>query len=256
MKLHGKTAIVTGSNRGIGRAIARALAAEGASCVLCARDGHKLVSVEREIKDASGESASVSLDLRSPDAPRQLVDFAIARYGRIDIVVNNAGATKRGAFLELSDDDFVDGFALKYFAAVRLLKAAWPWLVKTSGSVVNIAGVGGRTPGATFAIGGSVNAALLSLTKSLAGLRAGIQVNAVNPGAIRTERLEKRLAALAEARNISLAAAERAFIENEEVTRIGEPEDIANLIVFMVSAQGRFLHGALVDMDGGATKTI
>jgi NAD(P)-dependent dehydrogenase (short-subunit alcohol dehydrogenase family) len=258
LKFHGKTAIVTGGNRGIGRAIARGLASEGASCVLCARDEHKLASVEREIRDAGGESASLSLDLRAPDAPRQLADFAIARYGRIDIVVNNAGATRRGEFLELSDDHFVDGFALKYFAAVRLLKAAWPWLVKTGGSIVNIAGVGGRTPGAMFAIGGSVNAALLSLTKSLAaaGLSSGIQVNAVNPGAIRTERLEKRLAEIAEARSISLAAAERAFIENEEVTRIGEPEDIANLIVFMVSAQGRFLHGALVDMDGGATKTI
>ena len=189
---------------------------------------------------------------------RQLVDFAIARYGRIDIVVNSAGATKRGAFLELSDDDFVDGFALKYFAAVRLLKAAWPWLQRAGGSVVNIAGVGGRTPGPMFAIGGSVNGAMLSLTKSLAeaGLSAGIQVNAVNPGAIRTERLAKRLATLAECRNMSLADAERAFVEDEQVTRIGEPEDIANLIVFMVSAQGRFLHGALVDMDGGATKTI
>ena len=258
MKIHGKTAIVTGSSRGIGRAIARALAAEGASCVLCARDESKLTSVEREIGDGGGESASLPLDLRTPDAPRKLVDFAIARYGRIDIVVNNAGATKRGPFLELSNDDFVDGFALKYFAAVRLLKAAWPWLEKTGGSVVSIAGVGGRTPGAMFTIGGSVNAALLSLTKSLAaaGLTAGIQVNAINPGAIRTERLEKRLAAIAEAHHISLAAAERTFIEHEQVTRIGEPEDIANLIVFMVSAQGRFLHGALVDMDGGATKTI
>ncbi len=258
MTLQGKAAIVTGSNRGIGRAVARALAAEGASCVLCARDEHKLASVVHEISDAGGEAASLSLDLRLPDAPSQLVDFAIARYGRIDIVVNSAGATKRGAFLDLSDDDFVDGFALKYFAAVRLLKAAWPWLQKTGGSVVNIAGVGGRTPGEMFAIGGSVNAALLSLTKSLAaaGLSAGIQVNAVNPGAIRTERLTKRLAALAESRNMSPADAERAFVESEQVTRIGEPEDIANLIVFMVSAQGRFLHGALVDMDGGATKTI
>ena len=123
---------------------------------------------------------------------------------------------------------------------------------------MNIAGVGGRTPGALFAVGGSVNAALLSLTKSLAaaGLGAGIQVNAINPGAIRTDRLEKRLAALAASRNISLEAAERIFIETEQVTRIGEPEDIANLVVFVVSPQGGFLHGSLIDADGGATKTI
>lgn len=256
--LEGKVAIITGANRGIGRAIARALAGQGASCVLCARDEHRLASVEREIREAGGDACSLSLDLRAPNAPAQLVDVAIARYGRVDIVINNAGATKRGAFLELSDEDFVDGFALKYFAAVRLVKAAWPWLHKAAGSVVNIAGVGGKTPGPLFAIGGSVNAALLSLTKSLAaaGLGAGIQVNAVNPGAIRTERLAKRLAALAANRNMSPAEAERAFIDTEQVTRVGEPEDIANLIVFVVSPKGRFLHGALIDMDGGATKTI
>ena len=258
MSLQGKAAIVTGASRGIGRAIARALAKEGASCVLCARDEQRLASVEREIADAGGGACAVSLDLRVPDAPSRLADFTVARYGRIDIVINNAGATRRGEFLELSDEDFVDGFALKYFGAVRLLRAAWPWLRDAGGSVVNIAGVGGRTPGASFAVGGSVNAALLSLTKSLAaaGLGAGIQVNAVNPGAIRTERLEKRLAALAAERNISLEAAERLFIETEQVTRIGEPEDIANLIVFVVSPEGRFLHGALIDADGGATKTI
>ena len=258
MTLQGKTAIVTGSNRGIGRAIALTLAADGASCVLCARDQEKLASVEREIRDAGGNASSLSLDLRAPDAPAQLVDFAVARYGRIDIVVNNAGATRRGDFLDLSDDDFVDGFALKYFGAVRILRAAWPWLQKSRGSVVNISGVGGRTPGAAFAIGGSVNAALLSLTKSLAatGLADGIQVNAVNPGAIRTGRLEKRLAALAHDRSISLEAAERVFIEGEHVTRIGEPEDIANVVAFVVSPRGRFLHGALIDADGGATKTI
>ena len=258
MKLQGKTAIVTGSNRGIGRAIARALAAEGAACVLCARDPQKLASVERELKDAGGDACSLSIDLRGHGAPSQVVDLAIARYGRIDIIINNAGAARRGEFLDLSDDDFVDGFALKYFAAVRLLRSAWPWLRKEAGSVVNIAGAGGRTPGALFAIGGSVNAAILSLTKSLAaaGLKEGIQVNAVNPGAVRTERLEKRLSALAASRNLSLAAAERVFIESEQVTRIGEPEDIANLVLFLVTPQGRFVHGALIDADGGATKTI
>ena len=258
MTLQGKTAIVTGANRGIGRAIARALGREGAACVLCARDQQKLTAVEREIVDSGGTACSLSLDLRVPDAPSQLVEFTVARYGRIDIVINNAGATRRGDFLELSDDDFLDGFALKYFGAVRILRAAWPWLGKTGGSVVNIAGVGGRTPGAAFAIGGSVNAALLSLTKSLAaaGLVEGIQVNAINPGAIKTERLEKRLAALAAERNISPAAAERVFVEREQVTRVGEPEDIASLVVFVVSPAGRFLHGALIDADGGATKTI
>src|SRR5207237_5831211 len=106
-----------------------------------------------------------------------------------------AGATKRGEFEDLGEEDWTDGFALKFFGAVRLARAAWPHLKQQSGSVVNIAGIGGRTPGPQFAIGGSVNAALLSFTKSLAdvGIRDGVQVNAINPGAIRTARLAKRL---------------------------------------------------------------
>ncbi len=255
MTLQGKTAIVTGANRGIGRAIARALGGEGASCVLCARDQQRLTSVEREIEESGGSACTLrsTCERLSSGATRRF-----ASRGRpVDIVINNAGATRRGDFLELSDEDFLDGFALKYFGAVRLLRAAWPSLSKSGGSVVNIAGIGGRTPGASFAIGGSVNAALLSLTKSLPPLgSAGIQVNAVNPGPSEPHASRSGSPHSPPSRNISLAAAERMFIESEQVTRIGEPEDIANLVVFVVSPQGRFLHGALIDADGGATKTI
>ena len=110
-------------------------------------------------------------------------------------MVNNAGATKRGDFETLTDDDFMDGFALKYFAAVRLTRAAWPHLKKQSGSIVNIVGAGGRTPGALFTIGGSVNAAVLSFTKAMSekGIQDGVQVNAINPGPVRTARLAKQL---------------------------------------------------------------
>ena len=256
--LQDKVAVVTGASRGIGRAIAVRLAEDGALCVLCARDGEALSSAVGEIKASGRDADSIALDLRRPEAPARLVEFALARFGRLDIVVNNAGATKRAGFLALTEDDWVDGFALKFYGAVRLCRAGWPHLRASRGSVVNIAGVGGRTPGAEFAVGGSVNAALLSLTKSLAdtGTVDGVQVNAVNPGAIRTDRLRRRLQELAARRGVDIAAAERAFITGEKVSRIGEPEDIAGLVTFVVSPQGRFLHGALIDMDGGATKTI
>jgi 3-oxoacyl-[acyl-carrier protein] reductase len=252
---HGKVAIVTGASRGIGRAIALRLAREGACVALCARDAEALAAVADQIGDGA---LVVPLDLRLPPSPAELVRLTAARFGRVDIVVNNAGATKRGDFLALSDDDWADGYALKLHGAVRLTRAAWPLLTAASGSLINIAGTGGRTPGAQFTIGGSVNAALLSFTKAMAdnGLRDGVQVNAISPGTVRTDRFAKRMETLAAERGIPLAAAEPLFVKEARVTRVGEPGDIAALVAFVASPAGRFLHGALIDIDGGATKTL
>jgi NAD(P)-dependent dehydrogenase (short-subunit alcohol dehydrogenase family) len=256
--LQDKISIVTGASRGIGRAIALRLAAAGSSVVLTARDQALLDAAAAEIRASGGTAETIALDLRMPDSGKRIVDFAIGRFKHIDIVVNNAGATKRGEFLDLTDDDFADGFALKYFGSVRLTRAAWPHLKAAAGSVVFISGVGGRTPGAQFAIGGSVNAALLSLTKALAdlGLRDGVQVNAINPGTIRTARYTGRLNALAKERGLDPEAAEREYVKNAAIARIGEPEDIAALVAFMAGPDGKMLHGALIDVDAGATKTI
>lgn len=256
--LQGKVSIVTGASRGIGRGIAIRLAAEGSSVVLCARDQQLLEDAAAGIRTAGGVAETIALDLRTSDSGQRVVDSAMEKFGRIDIVVNNAGATKRGEFLELTDEDFADGFALKFFGSVRLTRAAWPYLKAGGGSVVFISGVGGRTPGAQFAIGGSVNGALLSLTKALAdlGLRDGVQVNCVNPGTIRTARYTGRLNALAKERGLDPEAAEREYVKHAAIARIGEPEDIAALVAFIVGQDGNMLHGALIDMDAGATKTI
>jgi 3-oxoacyl-[acyl-carrier protein] reductase len=249
----GKTAIVTGASRGIGEAIARRLAADGANVVICARSASDLAKVSAETG-----AATIAVDLRLPDAAQQVADFAISTFGSIDVVVNNAGATKRGDFLTLTDDDFADGFALKYFGAVRLTRAAWPHLKASKGSLVFISGVGGRTPGAQFTIGGSVNAAVLSFTKAMAelGIADGVQVNCINPGTIRTNRYTHRLEALAKQRGIDPANAEAEYVKNAETTRIGEPWEIGAFVAFVAGPEGRFLHGAILDMDGGATKSL
>jgi NAD(P)-dependent dehydrogenase (short-subunit alcohol dehydrogenase family) len=256
--LRNKTAIVTGASRGIGRAIAGKLANDGAAVVLAARDQHALDAAVAEIEAGGGRATAVALDLRLPDSAARLVAAARDRFRTIDIVINNAGATKRGEFLNLTDDDWADGFELKFFGAVRLTRAAWPFLKEQSGSVVNIAGIGGRTPGPHFALGGSVNAALLSLTKALAdaGVADRIQVNAINPGSVRTARLARRLAADAERLGIDAAEAARHMVREAKTTRIGEPEDVANLVSFLVGPEGRWIHGSLIDIDGGETKTI
>jgi NAD(P)-dependent dehydrogenase (short-subunit alcohol dehydrogenase family) len=249
---------VTGASRGIGCGIAKRFAAEGSRVVLCARDQGLLDQAVGEIRTAGGTASAISLDLRLADAPARLVDFAVAEYGGLNIVVNNAGATKRGKFLELTDAEFADGFALKYFGAMRVSRAAWPHLKASRGSLLFISGAGGRTPGAEFTIGGSVNAALLSLTKALAdqGIEDGVQVNCINPGSVRTARYTGRLNALAKQLGVEPADAETDYVREHRITRIGEVEDIAALSAFVVSPEGRLLQGSLIDMDAGSTKTI
>ena len=256
--LEGKIAIVTGASRGIGRAIALRLAQDGATLVLAARSEPDLTKVASEIKSAGGKATFVHRDLRDPAAPLAVVNAAIDAHGSIDIVVNNAGATKHGDFFALTEEDWTDGFALKFFCAVRLTREAWPYLKARRGSVLNIIGIGGRTPFAEFTIGGSVNGACLSFTKAIAelGVRDGIQVNAINPGRIRTARAEKMIAAQVAHHGGDLEATFQEIVRKANIVGIGEPEDVARLAAFIVSPASRFLHGALIDLDGGQTKTV
>jgi 3-oxoacyl-[acyl-carrier protein] reductase len=257
-RLDGKTAIVTGANRGIGKAIAARLAREGARVVLCARDEKLLKETEREIAAAGGAAAFVPVDLRTPDAGARVADLAKTIYGQIDIVVNNAGATKRGDFFELTDADWEDGFALKFFGAMRLSRAAWKHLMASRGTIVNIIGVGGRTGSAEFTIGGSVNAACRLLTKALAdrGVKDGVRVNAINPGFIKTERLTVRVKSFADEHNLPMSEAETQLAKATGVARFGQPSEIAAAVAFLASPACGFCHAALLDIDGGQTRTL
>jgi NAD(P)-dependent dehydrogenase (short-subunit alcohol dehydrogenase family) len=256
--LEGKIAIVTGASRGIGRAIALRLAQDGATIVLASRTEADLNGVASEIRSGGGSATCVPGDLRDAGAPAALVKASVNAHDAIDIVVNNAGATKRGDFFELTEADWADGFALKFLCMVRLTRAAWPHLKARRGSVLNIIGAGGRTPGAEFTIGGSVNGACLSFTKAVAdiGIRDGVQVNAINPGRIRTDRFQQTLAEEAAHHGGDLNAALQAIVRKSNIVRLGEPEDVANLAAWTVSPQSRYLQGALIDLDGGQTKTI
>jgi 3-oxoacyl-[acyl-carrier protein] reductase len=256
--LEGKIAIVTGASRGIGRAIALRLAHDGATLVLAARTETDLAKVAAQIKSGGGKATPVTVDLRVPETPAAVVRAALDAYRAIDIVVNNAGATKRGDFFELTDADWADGFALKFMGAVRLTRAAWPHLKARRGTVLNIIGGGGRTPGAEFTIGGSVNGACLSFTKAVAdiGIQDGVQVNAINPGRVKTDRLKQLLANEAAQYGGDMDATLEAIVRKSSIVRLGEPEDVANLAAFLVSPQSRYLQGALIDLDGGQTKTI
>jgi len=257
MDLHltNKVGIVTGASKGIGRAIAQTLAQEGMRLVVVARSRHQLDELAAPFRDNCLVQA---IDLMHPDAPGAIVAETMARYGRIDVLVNNAGATKRGDFLALSDSDWADGFGLKFFGAMRLSRAAWPHLSSSSGVIINIVGIGGRTGQAEFAIGGAVNAAMLNLTKVLAdrGVKDGVRVNAINPGGIATDRLQTRLRTFAAERHIDLGKAEEEMARAFGVARFGQPEEIARLVAFLASPEAAFCQGTIVDADGGQTRTL
>jgi 3-oxoacyl-[acyl-carrier protein] reductase len=256
--LAGKVALVTGSSRGIGRGIAVALAAEGCDVMLTGRDENALREVSGEVAKLKRRSDFAILDLRQNDAAAALAAAVRDRFGRLDILVNNAGTTKRGDFLELTDADWEEGYALKFFAHVRLARAAWPMLKASGGSLVTIAGTSGRVPIAQFTIGSSVNAACAAFSKALAdlGKEDGVQVNAINPSYVETERLWRRIRA-----DIARTGQDEAQVREWHrrdigVTRFGTPEDVAGLVAFLVSPRGRWLHGATIDMDGGEVPAL
>ncbi len=255
LKLSGKVAIVTGASRGIGRAIAQTLSAEGMKLSLAARSKDQLDDLVKSLKTDVLVNA---IDLREPQAAAAVVDATLKKFGAIDLLVNNAGATKRGDFFELTDADWADGFALKFFGGMRLSRAAWTALAKSRGTIVNIIGVGGRTGNADFTIGGSVNAAGRLLTKALAdrGVRDGVRVNAINPGFIKTERLTVRVKSFADEHQLPLDQAEAQLAKASGVARFGEPGEIAAAVAFLASPVCAYCHGALLDIDGGQTRTL
>jgi 3-oxoacyl-[acyl-carrier protein] reductase len=248
-----RVALVTGASRGIGKAIALELAASGCDLMLTAQDRAALDSVAADVR-ARGRRAEVhTADLRKADAPKTLADRVAERFGRLDVLVNNAGASRRGSFFEQTDADWEAGFALKFFAQVRLCRALWPLLKTASGSVIAIGGIGARAPVADYMIGSSVIGAQNAFMKALAdlGKQDGVQVVSVHPGSVDTDRFRGRLERIMKRTGLDEAGAVEHHRKEIGITRFGKPEDIAGLVAFVVSPRGRWLHGTGIDMDGG-----
>ena len=257
--LKGKVALITGASGGIGTAIATELAREGADLCLTARDPKKLQETASALEKISGRRPAVHAgDLSEPDAPAAAVAAAIAAFGRLDVVANCAGDTKRGDFLKLTEDDWSGGFAVKFHGCVRMTRAAWPHLRETQGTVINIVGVGSRFGSAEFAIGGAVNVALLNFTKVMAdiGINDGVRVNAINPGLIETERLGRNVARLMREHSCTREEAVARMLKPRGTKRFGRPEEIGWLAAFLASPKAAFIQGSIIDIDGGATRSL
>jgi 3-oxoacyl-[acyl-carrier protein] reductase len=255
-QFEGKVVVVSGGSRGIGRAIAVAFAREGAQTVLAAANEANLVEGAKAVAAAGGPQAmTVAGDLRTLEGCEQVYAKVSERFKRCDVLVNNAGATRGGNFFELPDAAWTDGFALKFFATVRLTKLFWPLLKAAHGNVVNIIGGAARTPGPEFLIGGAVNAAMANFAKGLTALgnRDDVNVNVIHPGQTQTDRIEQLFQQFAKAQNKSVEQIREESLTKSGLRRIGQPEDVAALTIFLCGAQARHVHGTAIAVDGGGT---
>jgi NAD(P)-dependent dehydrogenase (short-subunit alcohol dehydrogenase family) len=251
-------AIVTGASQGIGRATAIRLARDFTTLVLVARSRDKLEAVAEEIQKQGREVLVIEVDLADPAVPSKVVEETQARFGRIDALLNIAGAVPQIDLFEMTDAQWDAGFGLKLHGARRLTMAAWPALKESKGSVVLISGNSAQFPKASYAAVGTINAAIVALAKAFSdrGIEDGVQVNSVLPGPVMTGRRRSYLEHWAPLHGMSVEDATTKFPKDAGIARYGEPEEIAELIAFLVSPRARWMTGSVLRMDGGEVKSI
>ncbi|MDG4647872.1 SDR family NAD(P)-dependent oxidoreductase [Roseibacterium sp. SDUM158017] len=254
-ELSGRKALVTGASKGIGRAIAMRLAADGAEVALVARSEKDLERVADEVARAGGKVHVIAADLSTFAGCEAAASRALEKLGGLDILVNVAGATRAGVFPDQPDQDWIEGFALKFHGAVRLTRCLWPALVAAKGTVINIGGAAAHTPAPGFMVGGAVNAALAHFTKALSkqGVKDDVNVNIVHPGMTETDRMEQLIEQEAEAEGIPLEEVRARKSLEAGLRRIGRPSDVSETVAFLCSPKTRHIQGIALTVDGGAT---
>jgi 3-oxoacyl-[acyl-carrier protein] reductase len=255
LNLHHKVAIVTGGNKGFGGASARLLANEGAKLLLTARHKVQLTeSAERLRQELGAAVETVAADLTSSNSADEITQTALDTFGRIDILINCAGASQGGLFWEIPDRVWQDSMALKFMGTVRMIRAVIPSMrAQKYGRIVTVAGNTGKQPNSNMLPGAAANAALLAVNTGLAQAVAseGIVMNVVNPGPSRTERLSTLMQKLASDSGKTVEEVETDFMTGIPMNRLGEPEEIARLIVFLCSDAAANMTGTSITADGG-----
>ena len=251
-------AIVTGASQGIGRSTAIRLARDFSALVLVARSRGHLEETAEAAKAAGAQALVIEADLSERAAAQSVVDQALHAYGRIDALLNIAGAVPQIDLFEMTDEQWEGGLALKLHGARRLTIAAWPALKAAKGSVVLMSGNSALFPKAPYAAVGTINAAIVALAKAFSdrGIADGVQVNSVLPGPVMTGRRRSYLQHWAPLHNMSVEEATDNFPREAGIARYGDPDEIAELMAFLVSPGAKWMTGSTLRMDGGEVKSV
>jgi 3-oxoacyl-[acyl-carrier protein] reductase len=253
--LKGKVAIVTGASEGLGRACAARFARSGARVAMCARRGDVLEAAARTIREASGaEVLALPADVtRRPDV-EAFVAAVIGRFGGVDILVNNAGTSAAAPFEAVDDSAWEADIDLKLMAAIRFCRLVIPTMrARGGGAIVNVTTIGGKAPAARTLPTSVTRAAGINLTKALAHEYAadGIRVNTVCLGIVKSAQWARRAPG-----DLDVFYREVARDRRIPLGRVGEPEEFADLVAFLVSERARFITGTAVNFDGGAAAAV
>ncbi|HEY2988839.1 MAG TPA: SDR family oxidoreductase [Candidatus Binatia bacterium] len=258
--LKGKVALVAGASQGIGRAAALGFAREGAKVSICAR-GEKQLNETAEMirRETGGEVLALAADMTKAEDIRKFVAQTVEKFGRLDIIVTNAGGPPPGEFMKFTDDDWENAFRLNFLSAVRLTREAVPHMCKVGGGrVINISSYAVKEPIAGLVLSNGVRSGVVGLAKSLSRELAkdNILVNNVCPGRIATDRAKKLNLARAERAKKSVEEIDKEMAGEIPLGRYGSAEETGDLIVFLGSARASYITGATIQVDGGLVRAI
>jgi len=253
-----KTALVTGASQGIGKSTALRLAKDFEAIVLVARHREHLAETAAAVEALGAKALVIDLDLAEKSSAKAVVEQTLATFGRIDALLNIAGAVPQIDLFEMTDEQWDAGMALKLHGARRLTIEAWEALKQSNGAVVFTSGNSAIFPKAPYAAVGTINAAIAALSKAFSdrGIEDGVQVNSVLPGPVMTGRRRSYLEHWAPLHSMTVAEAMERFPREAGISRYGTPEEIAELMAFLVSPAARWMTGSMLRMDGGEVKSV
>jgi NAD(P)-dependent dehydrogenase (short-subunit alcohol dehydrogenase family) len=260
LELKDKVVILSGGSMGIGFACAQAFAREGAKVAMAARGEERLNQAAERIRQETGADVlAVAADMTKSDDVKRFVQTALERFGRIDVLLNVAGAAVGGLLEDLSDEAWSDGLNLKFLGYMRMMREVLPIMVRQGGGrIVNVIGNDGNKPYWSEIVPGAANAAGHNLTQALAEQygKYNILINAVNPGPVATERWDTLEKAMARDKGLTQEQVHELTLRSLPLGRICTPEEVARLVLFLASEQNTYMTGALVPIDGAQRKAL